>query len=334
MKLNIFTYHDAIRGYLEKDLEFLRNNSYRTLDSDELFKAVRGDYFNKGASLTFDDGRISCWTVLYPLLKKYGCRAILFIVPGFVEKRRDVFQEKTNAGGSSRKLEDMNRYCSWVELKEMVDSGTVDVQSHSMAHEIVFSSGELVDFQRPSDSGNPLYPQWFSAENPRWGLPIYACSWKGAVDNEYRPDDITGGKCVEYVSAGGGLEFFNDRSWKKRLLSEYRRNSRSGKMIKIDFDRSRYLENSLRLSQGMIYEKLGRTPQFFAAPVHSYDDLVISILKKEGFKGLFNGGARTVVDHDGFVIFGRRRSGAPRRLSGAGRETLMQRILKRLSNDG
>jgi len=82
-------------------------------------------------------------------------------------------------------------------------------------------------------------------------------------------------------------------------------------------------------SQRMIKEKLGITPRFFAPPAHMYDELVVKILKEEGFTGLFNGSEKTTKDGDGFVFFGRLRTGAPRRLDGIGKEGLFKRIYRR-----
>jgi peptidoglycan/xylan/chitin deacetylase (PgdA/CDA1 family) len=64
--------------------------------------------------LTADDGHRSIYSEMYPLLRRYGVHATLFIYPSAI----------SNA----------NWALTWEQLDEMVGSGLVDVQSHTYWH--------------------------------------------------------------------------------------------------------------------------------------------------------------------------------------------------------
>ena len=68
----------------------------------------------RAVALGFDDGFKSCYTRVFPLLKKYNWPATLYIYPDYI-----------SGGGDS---------LSWDEIRAMQKSGLVDVQSHTMGH--------------------------------------------------------------------------------------------------------------------------------------------------------------------------------------------------------
>jgi peptidoglycan/xylan/chitin deacetylase (PgdA/CDA1 family) len=65
-------------------------------------------------ALTADDGHRSVYSEMYPLLRRYGVHATLFIYPSAI----------SNADWA----------LTWEQLDEMVGSGLVDVQSHTYWH--------------------------------------------------------------------------------------------------------------------------------------------------------------------------------------------------------
>lgn len=64
--------------------------------------------------ITADDGHRSVYTDMFPILKKYGYHATLFIYPSAISNARYAL--------------------TWEMLKEMAASGLVDIQSHSFWH--------------------------------------------------------------------------------------------------------------------------------------------------------------------------------------------------------
>jgi len=65
--------------------------------------------------LTFDDSRKDFYDQVYPVLKEYGLKATLFISP--------------------RRLEPSDEFCTWAQLKEIKNSGLVEIGAHGLYHD-------------------------------------------------------------------------------------------------------------------------------------------------------------------------------------------------------
>lgn len=306
MVLKIFTYHDPLPELLEDDLRFLSRNTYPVMSADELYENVSPENGKTAVGLTFDDCRKSLWHDVFPLLRKYNCKAIAFLVPAFA---------------------DTANYCSWDEIIEMKESGLVDFQNHSMEHKLVFRSRKIIDYQRPDKEGRAIYREWAT----EWGRPILEYGWKGSTATEFDVDESLTEQCVKAVAESGGKDFFRKRNWKEKLDELCLKAGPDAIKEKTKTeDRENFIRNSIRKSQEATKEKLGTEPHFFAPPAHHYDELVVKVLKEEGFKGLLNGSEITRKDEDGFVYFGRLRSGAPRRLDGIGKEGFLKKLYRRI----
>lgn len=72
-----------------------------------------GDLPRRAVVLTADDGYRSVYTQMFPVLKRFGFHATLFVNP------------PTIGGGT---------FLTWPQIEEMRASGLVDVQSHTMTH--------------------------------------------------------------------------------------------------------------------------------------------------------------------------------------------------------
>jgi len=77
-----------------------------------------------GLVITFDDGDSSIYRYAFPILKKYGVRAIVFLIVDYIGK--DDSWDITPLGGKSPHL-------SWDEIYEMKEWGIV-FGSHTMSH--------------------------------------------------------------------------------------------------------------------------------------------------------------------------------------------------------
>jgi len=77
-----------------------------------------------GLVITFDDGDRSIYHYAFPILKKYGVRAIVFLIVDYIGM--DDLWDITPLGGKSPHL-------SWDEIREMKEWGIV-FGSHTMSH--------------------------------------------------------------------------------------------------------------------------------------------------------------------------------------------------------
>lgn len=97
---------------MEEQLKFLTENGYDTIFFDDLEHI---DEYDKPVILTFDDGYDCLYDNLFPLLKKYNAKAVVYVITGNVET------------GAYHSL-------SREQITEMAESGLVSFQSHTVTH--------------------------------------------------------------------------------------------------------------------------------------------------------------------------------------------------------
>ena len=127
IKVPILMYHNLLEGSAAGDslnvsaeafddqMNQLKARGYNTITFSNLY-----DHYMNGSPLaenpviiTFDDGYESNYTIGYPILKKYGLKACIFVI--------------TDAIGHSNYLDEE-------QIREIASSGVIDIQSHSASH--------------------------------------------------------------------------------------------------------------------------------------------------------------------------------------------------------
>lgn len=100
----------------ERHMLFLKSNGYTTLKLDELynFLVYNQPVPEKSIVITLDDGYVDNYLNAYPILKKYGLNATIFVITDLVDKNKN--------------------YLTSTQLKEMSDYG-LDIQSHTVNHD-------------------------------------------------------------------------------------------------------------------------------------------------------------------------------------------------------
>jgi len=74
---------------LEAHLEYLHKNNYTPISFEDLSMINRFDKDKKYVILTFDDGYEDNYTLLFPMLKKFNFKAVIFMVTGKKENTWD-----------------------------------------------------------------------------------------------------------------------------------------------------------------------------------------------------------------------------------------------------
>lgn len=134
VRLPIVMYHSILRepkqfgNYIitpqqfESDLQYLKDNGYTTVTMAEVIA-----YVTEGASLppkpvvlTFDDGYYNNYVYAYPLLKKYGMKAVLSIVGDYTDHATELNENNPNYS-----------YITWEQVAEMSESGEIEIQNHT-----------------------------------------------------------------------------------------------------------------------------------------------------------------------------------------------------------
>lgn len=123
-KILVLNYHQVQNNFtslsmpvnqFDAQMDYLVENGYTSISPEELYKGLNGEISlpEKSVLITFDDGYVDNYTNAFPILKYYGLKATIFVIPALVSK--DV------------------RYLTWEQLQEMEQSG-VTVQSHTLNH--------------------------------------------------------------------------------------------------------------------------------------------------------------------------------------------------------
>lgn len=96
---------------MEEHLKYLTENGYDPIFFEDLYHI---EDYDKPVILTFDDGYMDNYTQLFPLLKKYNCKATVFIIDSMIDVD--------------------SKYLTTDQIVEMADSGLVSIQSHTVSH--------------------------------------------------------------------------------------------------------------------------------------------------------------------------------------------------------
>ena len=95
-------------------MKYLKDNGYHVITLDQLlgFLDYQEQIPEKSVAITFDDGWISTYDIAFPILKKYGFPATIFIYTDFI------------GGGKAM---------SWKQIKELSEAG-FDIQCQTKTH--------------------------------------------------------------------------------------------------------------------------------------------------------------------------------------------------------
>ena len=124
LKVLVLNYHkiDNIHHSLavspanfERHLKYLSEHGYDSISPDELYEGLAGrlELPENPVLITFDDGYKDNYTNAFPLLKKYGFKATIFVVTGFLGKQ--------------------SQYLTWEQAREMEQHG-ISIESHTVSH--------------------------------------------------------------------------------------------------------------------------------------------------------------------------------------------------------
>ena len=134
-KVLILNYHKIDNTFIslairpddfDTQMKYLSENGYHTISPDELYDSLAGtgELPDNPVMITFDDGYEDNYANAYPILKKYGFKATIFVVTSFLDKNK-------------------KGYMSWDQAREM-DANGISIQSHTVDHR---SMTDLTDDQ-------------------------------------------------------------------------------------------------------------------------------------------------------------------------------------------
>jgi peptidoglycan/xylan/chitin deacetylase (PgdA/CDA1 family) len=130
----------------ESQIKYLKEGGYTALNTNDFLEILNGTRLppEKPVVITFDDGWLDNWLFAFPILKKYGMKAVIFVVTSQIHekgKRRRSDEGQINGLPLHKECQQMVEsgsaqevMLSWEEVGEMENTGLVDIQSHTHTH--------------------------------------------------------------------------------------------------------------------------------------------------------------------------------------------------------
>lgn len=138
----ILSYHNFSLGKTDKmtvskasfedQMQLLKDRGYRVISLDDLFDFLdfKKQIPSKSVVITIDDGWKSAYEIAFPVLKKYGYPATLFVYTDLINSTRKAM--------------------TWEHVKELADNG-IDIQCHTITHRDLSSVQEKESFKEYFD---------------------------------------------------------------------------------------------------------------------------------------------------------------------------------------
>lgn len=302
----VFVFHDVAPEALTAQLEHLARNDYRALDAGQIADALEGGaHLEPAVGLTFDDATWTFWAFAWPLLRLFGFRAVLFVVPAVVpdtETVRPNLEDEWEGRCSRDDLLAAGRrypFCTWGEIARMHASGIVDVQSHSLSHAQIPVTPRVVDFLHPAfvtyaggfdiphstlDDGRA------GARMLRPGAPVFESASRLSGRLRFMEDP---GLVEELIAAAeaGPDTFFDRAGWRndlKRVLNLRPANARG--RYETEHEREAAIRQELAESRRRIEERLpGHHVRHLGYPWHEGSALSDRLAAECGYRSVHYG---------------------------------------------
>jgi peptidoglycan/xylan/chitin deacetylase (PgdA/CDA1 family) len=256
---------DGFETYFVHHLSWLKDHGFETISLEDLLRYVTGEKIfipDRPIVMTFDDGSIENYTVVYPLLKQYGYSGTVFAPTA---------DEYTQRSG-----------IDW--WKEVEKEGVLRIEGHSHTHALIFVNDHVEDFYTGREARkNPI----IKGLDPRPGSPIFGLDYE-LVSQRFFPGSKLMDLCVEYVRSKGEA-FFEKKDWKVELMNLLSNYQEDRGRYEMEDEKRKRIQEELEVSKEKIEEVIGggKSVHFFAYPFGAYNTDLIESVKESGYWSSF-----------------------------------------------
>ncbi len=286
----------------ERQMRLLKIKGWNTVTLSELHSHMKDNapLPDNPVVLTFDDGYLDNRVYAWPILKKYGHRAVIWMSTDFIDPSESPRPTLEDVWAGRLAESDLHGdgFLSAAEMREMEDSGAIEIQSHLKTHTWYFQGPEIVDYHRPAgvEGYQPIpWLSWnafpekkyeymsrdFSRDVP-YGTPVYR-NGKAAVVRRYFPDENIARLLTSYVAGNGGEDFFLTEDWREALDAIVRDNPTSGGRFETEEEYEERIREEIAGSRNILSEMLGKDIRFLCWPGGGFDDTALRIASESGY---------------------------------------------------
>ncbi len=280
-----------VRSYLtlelqwfESFLKYLARRRRQTISLDE-YHHIRKQGKKPAAKvccLTFDDGFLDNYIYAWPLLKKYGFQATIFVNPDFVDQNRAPAPTLEEVWGGRLRMEDIERwgYLTWDEMRLMQASGVIDIQSHTLTHTKYYVSDRMTGIHHPG--ADCLYPvgNLYPERKPRYigdadferllpyGTPFFEEA-SAVVARRVEINPEFNRACVQELENHDWTALEATALARRRIAPLYEHFRQTDRLVLgLETEKARRLrvEQELRLSRRRIEAELGKEVRYLCWP--------------------------------------------------------------------
>lgn len=299
----------------EACMRYLVRKGFTTITLQQLHDHLRSKrpVPPKSIVLTFDDGYLDNWVFVYPILKKYGLKATIFVVTDFVDPEPECRPNLLDICDKrvSRQQLKWWGYLSWAEMRKMEADGVIDIQAHTGTHTWYFSSDEVVDFHHPNDA----YPwlawnrapekkyQWLDERQEgfvEYGAPVYRHGRSLGIRRYFEDPGLTD-HLVGFVRAHGGEEFFSNPGWRKLLTeqtAQYREKFGSLARYETEQEYDARLRSEIVESKNVLESNLNKEIHFLCWPGGAHTPQAYDLALANGYLATTKGDKKNAVGSD------------------------------------
>jgi peptidoglycan/xylan/chitin deacetylase (PgdA/CDA1 family) len=298
----VFVFHTLEPQSFGRRLQYLADNGYVTLSAEEYFVALMNSRPapERAVLLTLDDGRASVYSVGYPLLSRYGMKAVVFLVPSRITSAP---ARPAALGAAGQEPPDPNEgFLSWEEVEVLSGSGLFEFHSHSLTHARIHTGPHLVDFLTP-----PMREGYRSLDVPRiheggrdlpveripLGTPLLRSAPRLSEERRFYEDPAIRREAVERVAAEGGEGFFCKNGWRRTLRSLMAARPLRGR-LETPRERESAIRHELTESKRLIEDRVGKPVTHLCYPWHVAGPSAERIAREAGYRTAFCGKLRGI----------------------------------------
>ncbi len=168
----------------DRQMEFLKRNHYNVVPLEEVVRLVKGKQAVPARTvvITFDDGYADNYSVAFPVLKKYGIPATIFII--------------VNEVGRPGML-------TWEQIRIMRDSGLISFGSHTLNHPYLVDVTSLEELKKELIGSRRVLEE-------KLGRPVNTFCYPGGGFNQRVRQAVIDAGYTAAVASNPGKRFAND----------------------------------------------------------------------------------------------------------------------------